>query len=82
MLSVELKINGMLIYHIYARNVSSKDFGECNYLYEFYEIESREVKNGEVSHFRQDGLSKLVAKILEDMETRKNVTGNEDNCHK
>jgi hypothetical protein len=67
MFTVEIKINGTLINHIYGRNEGpSHDGLGDQYRYELYEVETRQVNNGRVTHKRSDGINKLVAAILLD----------------
>ena len=68
MFTVEIKINGSLINHIYGHNEGSSPDGRGDqYRYELYEVETRAVKNGRVTHKRSDGINKLVAAILLDV---------------
>jgi len=65
MFTVEIKINGSLISHIYGHNEGDTANG-CKYRYEFYEVETRKVTNGFVVHPRQDGITELIKIILKD----------------
>lgn len=65
MLTVELRINGALISHVYGRQVEGPDEnGEHLYDCEIYRVESGEVRNVSVRHNRGDGLEALVTRIL------------------
>ncbi len=66
MLSVELKVNGVMVGHIYARNITSTEklVGLNLYHCEYYRPETRKVSKGKVSHNREDGIEILVGKIL------------------
>ena len=66
MLSVEIKINGNMIGHIYARNTTptTKAVGLNLYTSEYYKPELRSVVKGEITHEREAGIEKLVGKIL------------------
>lgn len=65
MFTVEIKINGFMISHIYGHNESQQNkAGETRYTFEYYEIESRKLQTGEVWHKREDGIDKLIGKIL------------------
>jgi len=66
-LSAELKVNGTLIAHVYARNVAEAGGDVCVYDYEYYQVESRRVHNGTVRHARSKGLRKLIVEILTDV---------------
>lgn len=71
MFTVEIKINGSLIGHIYGHNEGDSPDGKGDkYRYEYYEPETREVRNGNVVHRRSDGIRKLVAAILNDAEPK------------
>jgi hypothetical protein len=73
MLTVELKINGTLVGHIYGVNK-----GECPredgygrytiYEYEYYEPGNKKLIDGTVFHKREDGLRKLIEIILVDIK--------------
>ena len=77
MLTAEIKINGAMIGHVYARNVCLAMNCDglpgdrkhvCRYVYEYYEVESRKIVNGEVRHNRNDGIRKLISLILLDAD--------------
>jgi len=72
MFTVEIKINGSLINHIYGHNEGPSSVrGNDAYRYELYEVETRSIRNGNVNHDRKDGINALVAKILQDADTKK-----------
>lgn len=63
MLSVEVRINGEMIVHIYGHNEGP--LGEYHkYTYQVYKVDTTEVFKGETLHKREDGLLKLVELIL------------------
>jgi hypothetical protein len=69
MISAEIKVNGTMVGHIYARNISTPEVLESGvglnlYHWEYYKPENRIAKRGKVSHERQDGIEKLISKIL------------------
>ncbi len=67
MFTVEIRINGSLISHIYGQNRGMT--GELtNYAYEYYEPETRNLKKGTVQHDRDAGITPLITKILNDLE--------------
>lgn len=68
MFTVEIKINGSLIGHIYGHNEGDLPNGESKYRYEYYETESRKVVNGNVTHKRHHGIRQLVNAILTDVD--------------
>jgi len=70
MFSVELKINGAMIGHIYGRNIESLGEGIYRYTYEYYEPETRGIRKGTIVHRQVDGVRHLIALILKDMEER------------
>ena len=72
MFTVEIKINGTMIVHIYGLNKCEiTDTGETKYDYEIYEVSTRQVKSGSINHFRSKGVAPLVASILLDSEKEK-----------
>ena len=70
MFTVEIKINGSLIGHIYGHNEGHTDKGD-RYRYEYYETETRKIVNGEVTHPRRNGIRPLITAILSDVEHTK-----------
>ena len=72
MLTVEMKINGTLIGQIYAHNKGfNHDNNTHEYKYHMYQMGmdgEPVIKEGWVSHYREDGFNKLISIILEDME--------------
>ncbi len=69
MLTTEIKVNGTLIGHIYARNigsVSTIDPSTCQYEYEIYYVGRNMTKTGQISHDRGDGFEGLIWEILKD----------------
>ena len=69
MFSVEVRINGSMIGHIYGHNEgftnNSKKYDECNYTYQYYDVQEGIVYSGEVKHERQDGIEELLKRILQ-----------------
>lgn len=71
MLTVEIKVNGALIGHVYAVNEGKKISGrtlfpitgECAYRWEHYRPDAG-VCTGRLKHRREDGAEALVSKIL------------------
>ena len=74
MFSVEIKINGSLIQHIYGHNEGlvegGKRFDTSKYTYDVYDVEDHKLKKGEIIHDRSDGIGKLIGKILIDAERK------------
>lgn len=70
MFTVEIKVNGLLVSHIYGRNTAriAGDGDEFKYDYEYYEVNSRDIISGSVNHKRSKGIRKLITVILEDVE--------------
>ena len=64
--TVEIKINGSMIAHIYGRNIAPVPGGKTRY--EYYQVENRKVKNGCVVHKRELGIVPLINSILSDVE--------------
>ena len=66
MISVEIKINGSLIAHIYGHNEGTYNSkGETQYSYELYEVAKgdKALKYGTVDHKRDEGIFQLIKKI-------------------
>lgn len=70
MFTIEIKINGNLIGHIYGRNMGMKG-EETQYVYEYYEPDTPKLIKGEVLHDRDAGIRPLICKILNDIENPK-----------
>lgn len=73
MFTVEVRINGSLISHIYGHNEGPSPTGKFQedvYTYELYEVESRNVRNGQVTHYRPNGINALIGMILSDVDKR------------
>lgn len=68
MFTVEIKINGSLIGHIYGRNTGEYKGSKVKYDYEYYEPEEPGVRKGQVFHSRESGIRPLIAAILKDLE--------------
>ena len=64
MFTVEIKINGSLIGHIYGHNEGIEESGDTKYTFEYYRPDSRKLINGNVLFKREDGIEKLISKIL------------------
>lgn len=64
MFTAEIRINGSLINHIYGRNVRDLPSGACEYEFEVYTIETKQVRKGTVQHRQSEGINALVAAIL------------------
>ena len=67
MFTVEIKINGSMIGHIYGHNKADIANGVCRYEYEYYQPELRKMVCGEVTHARDDGIRELISMILNDV---------------
>lgn len=72
MLTVEIKVNGVLVGHIYCRNITfDSSFpvkalnGDANiYEYEYYKIGKTELTGGNLQHNQKDGALKLIGEII------------------
>ena len=65
MFTVEIKINGSMIIHIYGHNESETDSsGRDKYSFEYYEVETKKIQSGTIYHNRGDGICKLIELIL------------------
>jgi hypothetical protein len=68
MFTLELRINGALIGHIYGRNIKVLSKDKCKYKYEYYEPGNKETFKGEIVHDRKKGIRALVCGILKRIE--------------
>jgi len=69
MFTVELRVNGALVGHVYGRNVGDGAQGRDRYAWEYYEPElGGRLLTGVVEHLRSDGLAKLAAKVLKEVQ--------------
>ena len=67
MFTVEIRINGSMIGHIYGHNEGENyKTGLTTYRYEYYRPESQKIVNGSVLFKRNDGIEDLIRVILED----------------
>ena len=64
MFTVEIKINGTLIGHIYGHNTGDQVEGKTVYNWHYYSTEEQDVSRGHILHKREDGINALVAAIL------------------
>jgi hypothetical protein len=66
MFTVEIKINGSMISHVYGHNegLDPEGSGDTVYRWEYYHPSSRELKHGQVLHHRDEGIEPLICKIL------------------
>lgn len=62
--TVEFKINGNLVGHIYYHNEGYVDDDLCTYTYEYHSWPKKKDKVGQLNHFRSEGVEVLVHKIL------------------
>lgn len=67
MFTVEIKINGALIGHIYGLNQGEQS-GMTKYHYEYYEPEQPKLSVGTVLHERDNGIRDLISLILADVK--------------
>ena len=66
MFTIEIKINGAMIGHIYGHNegLDPEGSGDTTYKWEYYRVESRKLEHGKVLHNRDCGIESLICKIL------------------
>lgn len=71
MFTIEIRINGTLVAHIYGRNLNKTPHGDFEYGYEYYspELPSSVIK-GIVCHDRGKGINPLITKILDDVSKK------------
>jgi hypothetical protein len=67
MFTVEIRINGSLIGHIYGHNEGENN-GITKYSYEYYRPDSNKLVCGETFHKREAGIEKLIELILRDYQ--------------
>ena len=65
MFTVEIKINGTLIGHVYGHNTGVKDRGETLYDWHYYSTEGGNVVKGKAHHKRENGINALVSEVLQ-----------------
>lgn len=64
MFTTEIRINGMLVLHIYGRNTAVCKDGKSQYIIELYKTETSEITTFNIYHRRSEGISKLIELIL------------------
>jgi hypothetical protein len=64
MFTVEIRVNTLLVAHVYGRNLGKHDGKTCEYLWEYYELEKGAVIQGIMRQPPGNGIAPLVAKIL------------------
>lgn len=71
MFSLEIRVNSQLIGHIYCRNITTNITQKTSlYKYNYYRPEEGEIHSGQVEHYRDEGIEKLIKIILENMEKK------------
>jgi len=71
MFTVEIKVNGALIGHIYGQNLGVELDGKTKYKYEYYEPGANKIVNGSVYCVREDGIRPLITTILNEIDNKK-----------
>lgn len=71
MFTLEIKINGSLIAHVYGLNVGETKAKLSVYNFEYYQPGDGTVYKGMVKHRREDGINKLIMLILDNVEKSK-----------
>ena len=65
MFTVELRVNGALVGHVYGRNIGDvPGTRRCRYSWEYYEVEQGQVQGGELEHDPGQGIAALAAAVL------------------
>jgi hypothetical protein len=76
MFTAELKINGLLVGHLYGVNkgpvVSEQVNDLCHYEYHYYDTESGTVVHGNLVYRQSNGLPALVSECLTDAKDKRN----------
>lgn len=74
MITTEIKINGILLGHMYAHNVGKandgfgNDRGRYRYDYEYYRIGKGRIIMGSLTHNRSEGAEKLISLLLDEVK--------------
>jgi hypothetical protein len=68
MFTVEIRINGTQIGHIYGQNMSVEGVENCEYNYEYYETGTGNIVSGTVHHNLKDKIRILITKILDEVD--------------
>lgn len=69
MITAEIRINSILILHVYAHRLDdrypeNRDGESYRYYWRVHSVEDGSTKEGEISHRYADGAQKLISKIL------------------
>lgn len=69
MFSIEVKVNNLLVGHLYAKNKGYVlDYPElCHYSCRYYMPETGQVSECEVWHNREEGINELVRKVFNEL---------------
>ena len=72
MITAEIKVNGVMIAHVYVVNQGAASLdpdvdGLCEYHYEYYRPEHSVIR-GKAEHFRPNGAAALLKEVFEDVE--------------
>ncbi len=68
MFTVEIKVNTVLMSHIYGVRREEVKNGAFRYTYEYYQTQLRKVTKGEVTHVPDKGMRTLIRLILDDID--------------
>ena len=68
MFTVEIKINGSLIQHIYGHNEGEDADGKTRYTFDLYDVQEQKLIKGEVKHHRHEGIRPLLTQIFKEVE--------------
>jgi len=73
MITVEIKVNGNMVGHIYGQNLG-RAYGEGkrvhDYRYEYYNLALGKIISGSVLHSGKLNIEKLINEILSDIEKK------------
>lgn len=64
MFETDIKINGVIVAHIYGYNSVCVNKNVYNYFFRYYEPDTGFIQEGSVLHKRDDGIYILISKIL------------------
>ena len=68
MLTADLRVNGVLVAHVYIRNLLDREGSLDTYTFEIYRPESGVIRTGTVMHDRDRGAEEVIVKVLTDQD--------------
>jgi len=68
MFTMEIRVNGTMIGHVYGRNLSTDSSGKSKYKIDYYKPELPKLLTTTLYHKRDDGIEKLVETIMQEVQ--------------